>query len=76
MALKRDVTVGFRGANNKIERVIVTIPAEWVRGDRDAMLELTDNAKLRTRLSVAANAPIWVEIGDQYDDSVIGRVIY
>jgi hypothetical protein len=39
------------------------------------MLELADNAKLRTKLSVAANAALWVEIGDPYDEDNIGYVI-
>jgi hypothetical protein len=68
MALKRDVTVGFRGANNKIERVDVVVPAEWVSGDKDAMREIVENAKLRTRLSVNPEAALWVQISDVYDD--------
>jgi hypothetical protein len=68
MALKRDVTVGFRGANNKIERVNVVVPAEWISGDKDAMREIVENTKLRTRLSVNPETALWVEIGEEYDD--------
>ena len=68
MAIVRDLTVGFRGANSKIERVSTTIPADWVSGERDALAEIYDNQKLRTRLSVAAGTAIWAEIGDPYDD--------
>jgi hypothetical protein len=67
MALVRDVTVGFRGANNKIERVITTVPAEWVSGELDALAEIYDNSKLRTRLSVAPGSAIWAEISDPYE---------
>lgn len=65
----RDVTVGFRGANNKIEKVSDAVPAEWITGDRDALAEIYDNPKLRTRISVAEGAAIWAQIGDPYDNS-------
>jgi hypothetical protein len=67
MSLLRQVTVGFRGANNKIERVTTSIPAEWVSGDRDALAEIYDNPKLRTRLSVAPGSAVWAEISDPFD---------
>jgi hypothetical protein len=39
------------------------------------MLELTDNARLRTKLSVALNQALWVEIGDPYDEDSIGHTV-
>jgi hypothetical protein len=69
MAMVRDVTVGFRGANNKIEKVSDAVPADWIIGDRDALAEIYDNPKLRTRISVAEGAAIWAQIGDPYDDT-------
>jgi hypothetical protein len=74
MTLKRDVTVGFRGANNKIERVVVTVPAEWISGEKDAMREIVENQKLRTRLSVNPEAALWVEISEPYDDDAVWSV--
>lgn len=64
----RVVTVGFRGANNKLEQISTTIPADWVTGERDALTEVYDNQKLRTRLSVAPNNAVWAEISDPFDD--------
>lgn len=69
MAMIREVTVGFQGQNRKIERVSATIPAEWVSGKRDALTEIYENDRLRTRLSVTPGSALWAEIGDPYDDS-------
>ena len=67
MALVRTVTVGFQGANKKIERVTVNIPADWVSGERDALHEIHDNEKLRTRLAVTPGTALWAEIGEPWD---------
>jgi hypothetical protein len=67
MAMKRRVTVGF-GGPGKIEKVTVMIPSEWITGTRDAMVEVTENEKLRTMLSINPGAALWVEISDPFDD--------
>lgn len=69
MGMRRAVTVGFRGANNKIEQVSVSVPAEWISGTRDAMSELVENSQLKTRLSVNPAAAIWVEISEPYEEN-------
>jgi hypothetical protein len=69
VALMREVRIGFRGANNKIERVSVSVPAEWISGNRDAKVEILENEKLRTRLSVNPDAAVWIEISDPYNDT-------
>jgi hypothetical protein len=69
MAIVRSVHVGFQGANRKIEQYSTTIPADWVSGEKDALTEVYENQKLRTRLSVAPGTAIWAEISEPYDDS-------
>lgn len=76
MALVRSVTIGFRAANNKIERVETTIPADWVSGDRDALSEIYDNPKVRTKISVAEGAAIWAEIGEPWDPARGGGIVF
>jgi hypothetical protein len=72
MAMVRTVSVGFQGANRKIEQISSTIPADWVTGDRDALHEIYNNEKLRTRISVAPSTAIWAEISAPFDDSPVG----
>lgn len=69
MAMVRQVEVGFQGANRKIEKVSTTIPADWVTGQKDALSEVYENQKLRTRLSVQPGTAVWAEISDPFDDS-------
>lgn len=76
MAMVRTVTVGFQDANRKIEQVSSTIPADWVTGDKDALFEIYNNDRLRTRLSVAATTALWAEISDAFDDSPRGRRVF
>lgn len=75
MAMVRAVRVGFKGANGKIERVETTVPADWISGDKDALTEIFDNDKVRTRLSVTPGAAIWAEISAPYDNSPRGMVL-
>ena len=65
----RDVTVSFQGPGRSIEKIVANVPAEWISGDRDAMLELTSNEKLRSRIAVEAEAVLAVQISDPYDDT-------
>jgi len=67
MALVRTVTVGFRGAGGKLEKVEDQVPADWLSGDGDAMEEVKTNKKLRTRIAVDPNAVIYAKIGDPWD---------
>jgi hypothetical protein len=69
MKMVREVTIGFQGAGKKIERVTATVPAEWISGAHDALSEIYNNSKLRTRLSVAPGTALWAEISEPYDDS-------
>ena len=69
MTMVRDVTVGFQGAGKKIESVHATIPADWVTGENDALSEIEDNPKVRSRIAVALGTAVYAKIGDPYDDS-------
>jgi hypothetical protein len=67
--LLREVIVGFQGPNKKIEQVSVSVPADWISGSRDALVEIHENQQLRTRLAVAPGAALWAQISDPYEDS-------
>jgi len=67
MASIRTVTVGFQGPNRNIERVTIQIPADWVTGERDALVEIENNERLRTRLAVRHGAALWAEIGEPWE---------
>lgn len=69
MAMVRDVTIGFQGAGKKIETVHATIPADWVSGENDALSEIEENPKVRSRIAVVLGTALWAKIGDPYDDS-------
>jgi hypothetical protein len=75
MSLLRAVSVGFQGPNRKIEEVTATIPAEWVTGDRDALTEIYENNKLRTRIAVTPGAALWAKISDPYNPVSSVRVV-
>jgi hypothetical protein len=67
MPFVRTITVGFQGANRKIEKVSVDVPAAWVSGDRDALFEIEHNERLRTRLAVTPGTALWAEIGEPWN---------
>ena len=69
--LVREVTVGFQGPNKKIERVSATVPADWITGTRDALVEVYNNAQLRTRLAVTPGTALWAEIGDPFEPGAL-----
>ena len=69
MTMVRDVEIGFQGAGRKLETVRTTIPAEWVSGENDAMSEVEDNPKVRTRIAIALGSALWAKISEAYDDS-------
>ena len=66
-ALVRTVEVGFKGANNKLEKVSDEVPAEWISGENDAMAEVVNNAKLRTRFAVNPMAVVYARISEPWD---------
>ena len=70
-ALVREVTVGFQGPNKKIERVSATVPADWISGKRDALVEVYENTQLRARLAVTPGTALWAEISDPFDPGTL-----
>ncbi len=67
MALIRDVSVGFQGSSGKIERVEAQIPADWVSGEKDALHEIYENQRVRTRIAVTPGSALWATIGEPWD---------
>jgi hypothetical protein len=75
MALVRMIKVLVKLPGNKTETLRDTIPADWVSGDKDAISEVLQNPKVRTKIAVVAEHIISVQIGDPYDPAEAGRVI-
>jgi hypothetical protein len=75
MSLTRLVIVGFRGPGGKIEKVTQEIPADWVTGELDALHEVYNNQRLRTKIAVAPDTVIWAQISDPRDLSQVMRVV-
>jgi hypothetical protein len=75
MALLRTITVLVKLPGNKTETLRQNVPAEWISGDKDAMSEVIDNPKVRTKISVVREHLISVQIGDPWDSAAASRVV-
>jgi hypothetical protein len=75
MALYRTITVLLKLPGNKTQTIAERVPAEWITGDKDAMSELLDNPQVRTRISVAADHVISVQITNPYDPHLQTRIV-
>lgn len=75
MATIRTITVLVKLPGNKTQTLKQNVPAEWIAGDRDAMSELLQNDKVRTKISVQAEQVISVQISDPYDSTGTVRIV-
>jgi hypothetical protein len=76
MAMKREISVGFKGPGGTIETRSFLVPAEDIQGNRDVFAELMENEKLNTRLFVKPSDVVWAEIGDPFDDTQRGSRVH
>lgn len=67
MALVRTVTVGIRDAGGKVHVVTHDVPEDWASGERDAMVEVAENERLRTRFAVDPASVVYAKIGEPRD---------
>jgi hypothetical protein len=74
MALTRTITVLLKLPGNKTQSIVESVPAEWISGDKDAISELLENPKIRTKIAVVVEHVISVQISDPYDPWQIGGV--
>lgn len=75
MAYIRTVTVLVKLPGNKSETLVESIPADWVSGDKDAISEVLENPKIRTRIAVVPEYIISAQITEPWDPSNAGRII-
>lgn len=75
MALVRSVRVLVKLPGNKTQTLSENIPAEWVTGEKDALSEVLENPKLRTKISVMPDHVISAQISDPYDPIAGVRIV-
>jgi hypothetical protein len=52
---------------NKTQTLTERIPADWVSGEKDALSEVLENKKIRTKIAVVAENVISAQISDPRD---------
>jgi hypothetical protein len=75
MALVRTITVLLKLPGNKTQKITERVPAEWITGDKDAISEVLENPKVRTRIAVAADHVISVQISNPWDPNESYNII-
>jgi hypothetical protein len=72
MSLIRTVKVIVKLPGNKTETLTESIPGEWVAGDKDALSEVLENPKIRTKIAVVQEHVISAQISDPWDPTNAG----
>ena len=75
VAMIRTIKVLVKLPGNKTQTLTETVPAEWITGDRDALSELLQNDKVRTKISVNADHVVSVQISEPWNPMGSARVV-
>ena len=75
MTMVRRVTVLVKLPGNKTQSLSENIPADWVTGEKDALSEVLENPKIRTKIAVVADHVISAQISDPWDPSQGIRIV-
>jgi hypothetical protein len=67
MALIRTIRVMVKLPGNKTETITEHIPADWVAGDKDALSEVLENPRIRTKIAVVQEHVISAQISDPWE---------
>lgn len=71
----RTIKVLVKLPGNKTQTLTETVPADWISGNRDALTELLQNEKVRTKISVQPDHVISVQISDPWNPAASARVV-
>jgi hypothetical protein len=75
MALVRTIRVLVKLPGNKTQTITESVPADWVSGEKDAITEVLENAKVRTKIAVSADYLISAQISDPWDPTQSVRIL-
>jgi len=75
MALERTITVLLKLPGNKTQTITQSVPADWINGDKDAISEVLENPRVRTKIAVVADHVISVQISEPWDLSASRRIV-
>lgn len=75
MAYERTISVLLKLPGNKTQTLTESVPAEWISGEKDAISEVLENPKIRTKIAVVAEHVISAQISDPYDPNATVRLV-
>ena len=75
MSLVRTISVLVKLPGNKTQTIRENVPADWITGEKDAISEILENQKVRTKIAVVADHIISVQISNPWDPAGTARIV-